>query len=65
MAQKKRGGRKPRQPRRAAPVSRIALEAQLLQKTRIVQLMSRMTVLELFLGLHDSQPPLQSRLEEE
>ncbi len=58
-----RSPRKPRAPRarpRAPQQSKAALQAQILWKTRVVQLETRMTVLELFLGLHESQPPLQT-----
>ncbi len=59
--------RKPRQPRgaprRAAPVSRKAAEAAIRMKVRLVQLESRMTITERFLGIHVDQPPLQSRLD--
>ncbi len=67
MAQKKRSyrQRKPRAARKAPRQSAKALEAQLAWKTRVVQLESRMTITELFLGIHADQPPLQTRVDEE
>ncbi len=58
-----RSRRKPRQPRGTPQGGRKAQEAAVRMKIRVVSLESRMTVLELFLGLHDSQPPLQTAVD--
>ncbi len=60
---KGRQPRKPRQARKSPGRSAKAIQAHLLWKTRLVSLESRMTLLELFLGLHDSQPPLQEQVD--
>ncbi len=60
---KGRQPRKPRQARRSTGRSAKAIEADLLWKTRLVQLECRMTITERFLGIHADQPPLQERVD--
>ncbi len=70
MARKSSGGRKPRGPRsprrasarKSTQRANESGKANRAVRSRLVQLETRVTVLELFLGLHMSQPPLQDQL---